>query len=89
MTTIDDLIASAAPRTQEVRVCARGDLAVRHEEIVRELNQWLTVEGDDALAATSTTRALHEQLAAVASATHDDRLMSFAHDGLQATQTSH
>jgi hypothetical protein len=34
---IDALIATAAPRTVEVPVCARGDLVDRHAALVREL----------------------------------------------------
>lgn len=34
---VDALLASAAPRTREVRVCARGDLVDRHAHLVSQL----------------------------------------------------
>lgn len=36
--SIDDLIATAQPRTLTVRVCARGDLVDRHAALVAELD---------------------------------------------------
>ena len=36
--TVDDLIATAKPRTLDVPVCARGDLVDRHAELVARLN---------------------------------------------------
>ncbi len=65
MSAIDDLIASATTRTEEVRVCARGDLADRHFEAAQELQRWLEVEGSDALAQDSNVRALNEALVAL------------------------
>ena len=35
--SVDDLIASAKPRTVKVEICARGDLVDRHGELVAEL----------------------------------------------------
>lgn len=65
MSAIDNLIATAVARTSQVRVCARGDLADRHVETAAELQRWLEVEGDDALAEDSNVRHLKDQLLAI------------------------
>lgn len=62
MSAIDDLIGSAVPRTAEVRVCARGDLAERHADLVRELERWLEVEGADSLAQDSNVHHIKDKL---------------------------
>lgn len=46
---IDDLIATAQPRTEVVRICARGDLVARHQEAVQALAD--ATRGDDSLGA--------------------------------------
>lgn len=53
MTSIDDLIATAQPRTEKVRICARGDLVARHQEAVVALSG--TVSDDDSLAGNPAT----------------------------------
>lgn len=65
MSAIDDLIASAAPRTEEVRVCARGDLVDQHARLVVEMSTWMDSEGDGALAMGSNVRDVHARLAAI------------------------
>lgn len=44
--SVDDFIATAAPRTETVRVCARNDLVRRHQELVLELKRTLGVRPD-------------------------------------------
>jgi hypothetical protein len=51
---IDELIATAQPRTEKVRICARGDLVARHQEAVVALGA--ATEGDDSLAGSPATR---------------------------------
>lgn len=53
---IDRLIANAAARTLEVRVCSRGDLVDRHIEAVTALNAVNDADGGS-LAEGSATRA--------------------------------
>lgn len=57
---IDELIATAQPRTQLVRICARGDLLARHAETVRALGA-AAEDDSDSLAST----AVHDAAAAV------------------------
>ena len=52
---IDDLIATAQPRTEVVRICARGDLVARHAEAVQALAE--TTRDDDSLAGSPDVRA--------------------------------
>ncbi len=47
---IDDLIATAQPRTQQVLICARGDLVAAHADAVRALALANDQDDDDALA---------------------------------------
>lgn len=48
---IDDLIATAQPQTEVVRVCARGELVPAHEEAVKALAE--AAQADDSLAGVS------------------------------------
>lgn len=43
---IEAFLATAAPRTEKVRVCARNDLVRRHRELVEAVNQALGVKRD-------------------------------------------
>lgn len=45
---LDDLIATAQPRTEKVRICVRGDLVAAHAAAVDALNR--ATSGDDSLA---------------------------------------
>lgn len=53
---VDDLIATAQHRTQEVLICARGDLVDAHAEAVRALAA-ATEDGDGSLASPEITEA--------------------------------
>lgn len=57
---LDDLIATAQPRTEVVRICARGDLVAAHAEAMRALDE--ATRADDAL---SGSPAVDEALARV------------------------
>lgn len=61
--TVDDLIATAQPRTEKVQVCARGDLVDRHAELVAELG----VAVDD-----PSARSLGEGLTPEVERIHDE-----------------
>lgn len=50
---IDELIATARPRIEKVRICARGDLAARHEAAVEAYHEALS--RDDSLAGEGPT----------------------------------
>jgi len=52
---IDDLIATAQPRTEVVRICARGDLVARHAEAVARLREATAL--DDSLSGSEETVA--------------------------------
>lgn len=52
---LDELIATAQPRTEKVRVCARGDLVAAHAEAVQALD--LAARTDDSLSGSENTRA--------------------------------
>lgn len=58
---VDDLIATAQPRTEVVRICARGDLVTRHAEAVARLRE--ASAGDDSLAGPDTHAAAGEVVA--------------------------
>ncbi len=55
MGLVDDLIATAQPRTDKVRICARGDLVAAHAEAVAALQS--VMGGDDSLEGADTTDA--------------------------------
>lgn len=61
--SIDDLIATAQPRTLEVRVCARGDLVARHAELVAELEAATHVTGS--IGGNPDLRRIADEIAAV------------------------
>ena len=71
---IDDLIATAAPRTGEVTVCGRGDLVAAHRELVQRLHA--TVVDDDSLEATpdAARAAIAEEIVAVEAAMEASRV---------------
>lgn len=55
---IDELIATAQPRTQQVRICARGDLVAAHAEAVEALGRVVDENrDDDSLANPGVTEA--------------------------------
>lgn len=60
---IDDLIATAQPRTEVVRICARGDLVSRHQEAVARLRE--STSGDDSLAGNPATQAAAGEVVAI------------------------
>lgn len=60
---IDELIATAQPRTHQVRICARGDLVAAHEQAVEAYRQAL--EGDDSLAGSADSKAAAEAVVAI------------------------
>lgn len=60
---VDDLIATAQPRTEVVRICARGDLVTRHAEAVAHLRD--TATGDESLAGNPATVAAAEAVKAI------------------------
>lgn len=53
MGVVDDLIATAQPRTEKVRICARGDLVASHAEAVAALGA--IVDSDDSLEGNPAT----------------------------------
>lgn len=55
---IDDLIATAQPRTEKVRICARGDLVAAHADAQAELHA--AASKDDSLAGSPETVAAAE-----------------------------
>lgn len=63
---IDDLIATAQPRTQEVPICARGDLVAAHEEAVRAYQAAL--KADDSLAGNPASVDAAEAVTAIEAA---------------------
>lgn len=63
MSTIDDLIATAKPRTATVRVFARGDLVDAHARLAEQLHGQLPDSGS--LADIGPTREIAEQLVAL------------------------
>lgn len=60
---IDDLIATAQPRTEVVRICARGDLVASHAEAVQALAD--ATKGDDSLAGSPEVHAAAQAVTAV------------------------
>ena len=60
---IDELIATAQPRTQQVRICARGDLVAAHEQAAEAYRAAL--EGDDSLAGSADSKAAAEAVVAI------------------------
>lgn len=62
---IDDLIATAKPRTAEVTVCGRGDLVASHRDLVNEMKDAVSedtsLEGSD----DEARRVIAEQIVAV------------------------
>lgn len=60
---IDELIATAQPRTEEVRVCARGDLVEAHGQAVLELQA--AINDDDSLAGSPKVTAAAERVKAI------------------------
>lgn len=60
---IDDLIATAQPRTETVRICARGDLVAKHAEAVAAMAA--AADGDYSLAGNPATIEAAEQVAAI------------------------
>ncbi len=60
---LDDLIATAQPRTQLVRICARGDLVAKHAEAVAVMQSALG--SDDTLAGSDESRDAAEAVVAV------------------------
>lgn len=60
---IDELIATAQPRTEKVRVCARGDLVTAHQEAVQALAD--ATQADDSLAGSPQTVEAAERVKAV------------------------
>jgi len=63
MTTVDDFLATATPRTETVRVCARNDLVARHLELTAALRDALAATPSDALATDPSVTAEAELLA--------------------------
>lgn len=59
---LDELIATASPRTQTVQVCARGDLVARHEELVEQLG---ATAGTGSLGGNSDAHRISEEIVAV------------------------
>lgn len=62
---IDDLIATAQPRTEVVRVCARGDLVAAHAKAVAALAELLSAADDDSLAGNPDVAAAAEAVKAI------------------------
>jgi hypothetical protein len=60
---IDDLIATAQPRIEKVRICARGDLVAKHQDAVVAMAA--TVSDDDSLAGNPATVEAAEAVRAV------------------------
>lgn len=58
--SLEELIATAQPRTREVRVCARGDLVDRHAQLVDELD-----EASDSLGAPKRAKEIAAEILAV------------------------
>lgn len=58
-----ELLETATPRTDEVTVCARGDLVARHAELVAQLGE--ASSGTKSLGGDSTASGLAEQIVAV------------------------
>lgn len=59
---IADLIATARPRTIEVRVCARGDLVDRHAILSAQLNDAAKSDDDASLAGNPAVAELSQQI---------------------------
>jgi len=62
---VDDLIATAQPRTEKVRICARGDLVAKHEAAVQALAEAIAGRDDDSLAGTPEITAAAEAVKAI------------------------
>lgn len=66
MGVVDDLIATAQPRTEKVQICARGDLVASHAEAVAALAAVSadddTLEGPDISAAAAAVVAIEEEM---------------------------
>lgn len=60
---IDDLIATAQPRTEEVQICARGDLVDAHRAAVEALHA--AQQADDSLSGSAEVHEAAERVAAV------------------------
>lgn len=60
---IDELIATAQPRIERVRICARGDLVAAHQAAVRDLDE--AVRGDDSLAGSPEVHEAAERVRAI------------------------
>jgi hypothetical protein len=60
---IDDLIATAQPRIEKVRICARGDLVAKHQEAVVAMSD--TISDDDSLSGNPATIAAAEAVKAI------------------------
>lgn len=57
---VDDLIATAQPRTEKVRICARGDLVAKHEAAVQALADAIAGRNEDSLAGSPEIAAAAE-----------------------------
>jgi hypothetical protein len=59
---LDELIATAAPRTKTVQVCGRGDLAAEHERLATRL-QGLMLDPNKGLAGNPEVHEVAQQIA--------------------------
>lgn len=59
---LDDLIATAAPRTMTVQVCGRGDLAALHESLVAQLRAVAVDPDESSLAGNPKAKDLAQQI---------------------------
>ncbi len=68
MGVVDDLIATARPRTEEVRICARGDLVAAHAAAAVALGAAAdkedTLEGEEVSAALDRVKEIEAQIEA-------------------------
>lgn len=62
---LDDLIATAQPRTQTVRVCVRGDLVAAHAEAVAIVDRLAAAAEDDSLGGNPELKAALEAVKAI------------------------
>ena len=60
---VDELIATAQPRTEQVRICARGDLVAKHQEAVSVLKA--ATDADESLTGSAEVKAAAGAVVAV------------------------
>jgi hypothetical protein len=89
---LDDLIASAVPRTKTVRLCGRGDLASEHEQLYAQLEQ-LALSPNRSLAgdpeATAVAERIHDLEAEMESVSLDVKVKALSRNAWSKLLRAH